>query len=105
MLIFFMSNLDLDKGQYAFSIENLLKIAVGAFSVLLLALAISAYRRTGMRKIIYAAMAFALFSAQLFIEYIEDNTDFIAIQYWDMIFYAMTLGILILFFLALIKRK
>jgi len=105
MLIFFMTNLDLDKGQYAFSIENLLKIAIGAFSLLLLALSISAYRRTGIRKVIYAVMAFALFAAQLFIDYIQDNIEFIPSQDWDIIFYAMTLAILILFFLALIKRK
>ena len=43
------------------TIENILRLGIGAFSVILLALSISAYRKSGLKKIAYAAIAFALF--------------------------------------------
>jgi hypothetical protein len=86
-------------------VENLVKIAIGAFSLLLLALSISAYRKTGLKQIIYAAIAFGLFAVQLFFEYMEDTVESFETPYNDIIFYAMTLAILVLFFLAVIRRK
>ena len=87
------------------TVENLLKVGIGAFSLLLLALSISAYRRTGMKRLIYAATAFGLFAVQLFLEYIEDSTPSLGTLYDAVIFPGTTLAILVLFFFAIVSRK
>jgi hypothetical protein len=87
------------------SVENMLKIGIGAFALLLLSLSISAYRKTGLRKIIYASIAFALFAIQLFFDFLEDTVESFDTPYNDIVFYAMTLAILILFFMAIVRRR
>jgi hypothetical protein len=88
------------------TIENILKLGIGAFSIVLLALSVSAYRKSGLKKIAYAAIAFALFAIQLFFEFLEDNVKSLeGAVYSNIISYATTLTILILFFLAIVKRK
>jgi hypothetical protein len=84
---------------------QLIKIAIAIFSLLLLGLAISAYRRTAIRGLLYASTAFGLFAVQLFFDYLEDTIAGWEQPYNDVIFYAMTLAILIFFFLAVVKRK
>ena len=86
------------------SVANLLNIGIGVFSLLLLALSISAYRRTGMQRLIYAAIAFGLFAVQLFLEYVEDTIASIE-PYDEVIFPGITFAILVLFFLAIVSRK
>jgi len=86
-------------------IVQIIKIGIAAFSVLLLGLSLSAYKKTALKSVIYAAVAFGLFAAQLLFDYLED-----AVQGWqqphnDVIFYAMTLAILVLFFLAVVRRR
>jgi hypothetical protein len=83
---------------------QIIKIAIAAFSVLLLGLSISAYKKTALRNIIYAAVAFGLFAAQLFFDYLNDAVAGFEQPYSDVIFYAMTLAILLLFFLAIVRR-
>jgi hypothetical protein len=85
-------------------IENILHVVIGAFSILLLALSISAYRKTGLRKIVYAALAFALFAINSFLEILGD-INAADIIYSNIIFPIITLLILLLFFLAIVKRK
>ena len=91
--------------EEAESVENILKLSIGAFSLLLLGLSISAYRKTGLRKVIYAAIAFALFAIQLFFDFMEDTVKSFDTPYNDMVYYAMTLAILVLFFMAIVRRK
>jgi hypothetical protein len=86
-------------------IVQIIKIGIAAFSLLLLGLSISAYKKTALKGIIYAAVAFGLFAVQLFFDYLEDAIVGWEQPYNDVIFYAMTLGILVLFFLAVIRRK
>lgn len=105
MFLLMFGSLFLDIEEQYEGTENLLKIAIGIFSLLLLALSISAYRKTGLKRVIYAAIAFALFAVQLFFEYVEDTVESFEQPYNGMIFYAMTLAILVLFFLAVIRRK
>lgn len=50
-------------------------------------------------------MAFGLFAAQLFFDYLEDAVKSFEQPYNDVIFYAMTLAILVLFFLAVVRRN
>jgi hypothetical protein len=58
--LFLQSGLS-EEGWYD-SLEGVILAATGIFSLLLLALSILAYRRTGLRKIIFAAIAFSLFA-------------------------------------------
>jgi hypothetical protein len=86
-------------------VENLLKLSIGVFSLLLLALSASAYRRTGMKRLIFAAVAFGLFAVQLFLDYIFDSFTSFGTLYDAVIFPGTTLAILVLFFLAIVSRK
>lgn len=86
-------------------VVQLIKIGIAGFSILLLALSISAYKKTALRGILYASAAFGIFAVQLFFDYAED-----AIVSWeqpfnDVIYYAMTLAIVILFFLAIVRSN
>jgi hypothetical protein len=86
-------------------IVQIIKIAIAAFSLLLLGLSVSAYKKTALKSIIYAAIAFGLFAAQLTFDYLEDVVQSLSQPYNDVIFYAMTLAILVLFFTAIVRRK
>jgi hypothetical protein len=86
-------------------ITQAIKIAIAAFSLLLLALSISAYKKTALRRILYAAIAFGLFAIQMFFDYLEDAVEGFDTAYSDIIFYGMTLAILVLFFLAIVRKK
>ncbi len=86
-------------------IVQIIKIGIAAFSLLLLGLSISAYKKTALKSIIYASVAFGLFAAQLFFDYLEDAVKSFEQPYNDVIFYAMTLAILVLFFLAIVRRN
>ena len=70
----------------------------------MLALSISAYRNTGIKKILYAIVAFALFAAYLFYEYLEDVFIFLREGYSDIILPSMIFGVLVLFFLAIVRK-
>ena len=86
-------------------IVQVIKIGIATFSLLLLGLSISAYKKTALKGIVYATVAFGLFAVQLFFDYLEDALKGWEQPYNDVIFYAMTLAILVLFFLAVIRRK
>jgi hypothetical protein len=86
-------------------ITQAIKIAIAAFSLLLLVLSISAYKKTAFKKILYAAVAFGLFALQMFVDYLEDAIDAFDTPYTDIIFFGITLAILVLFFMAIVRRK
>ncbi len=86
-------------------IVQLIKIGIAAFSILLLGLSISAYRKAALKGILYAAAAFGLFAVQLFFDYAEDAIEGWEQPYNDVIFYAMTLAILVLFFMGIVRRN
>ena len=86
-------------------ITQVIQIAIAAFSVLLLGLSISAYKKTSLKRILYAAVAFGLFAIQIFFDYLEDAIEAFDTPYSDIIFYGMTLAILVLFFMAIVRRK
>jgi hypothetical protein len=87
------------------NIETVIAAITGIFSLLLLALSISAYRKTGLKKIIYAAAAFALFAVQLLFESLEETFEVLDTGYGSVITSSMTLAILVLFFLAIIQKS
>jgi len=86
-------------------ITQAIKIAIAAFSLLLLGLSISAYRKTALKRILYAAIAFGLFAIQMFFDYLEDAVEGFDTAYSDIIFYGITLAILVLFFLAIVRKR
>ena len=86
-------------------ITQAIKIAIAAFSLLLLALSISAYRKTAFKKILYAAVAFGLFAIQMFVDYLEDAVEAFDTPYTDVIFFGITLAILVLFFMAIVRKR
>jgi hypothetical protein len=86
-------------------ITQVIQIAIAAFSLLLLGLSISAYKKTSLKRILYAAVAFGLFAIQILFDYLEDAIEAFDTPYSDIIFYGMTLAILVLFFIAIVRRK
>lgn len=88
-----------------FGIADGLEIAIGIFSLVLFALAITAYRNTKIKKILFAAAAFGLFGIQLLVDTLEDYIEFLEEQYIDILVPLITLAILILFFVAIVKKR
>jgi hypothetical protein len=86
-------------------VESAIHAIIGVFSLLLLALSILAYKRTGLKKIIFAAIAFSLFAVQLLLESIEETFLFGDLPIMDILSSAMTLAILVLFFLAIVRKN
>lgn len=86
-------------------LENSIAIGIGAFSLILLALSITAYRKTGLRLTIYAMIIFALFAIQQLLDYLDDTYSSLDSPITDIVLSALTLIILVLFFLAIVRTK
>ena len=86
-------------------VESAIQAIIGVFSLLLLALSILAYKRTGLKKVIFAAIAFSLFAVQLLLESIEETFLLGDLPIMDILSSSMTLAILILFFLAIVRKN
>jgi hypothetical protein len=87
-------------------VESVIQAIIGIFSLLLLALSILAYKRSGLKKIIFAAIAFSLFAVQLLLDSIEETFIFLEDPpIMDVLSSSMTLAILILFFLAIVRKN
>ena len=85
--------------------DQFISALVGIFSILLLLLSISAYKKTGVKSTLYAAAAFGLFAVGLFLKVLEDSYESFDSVYSDILASAITLSILMLFFLAIVKRN
>ena len=97
---------DLFEEEWYDNIESIILAATGVFSLLLLALSILAYKRTGIKKIIYAAIAFSLFAIQLILESLEESLGILEDPpIGDILSSSLTLAILVLFFLAIVRRN
>jgi len=98
-----LESLVLENGLFEI-VENILYIVGTIFAAILIALSISAYRNTHLKKLIYAIIAFLLFGVFLFYEYLEHS---IAIDnpFTDIVLPSMALSILVLFFLAIINKR
>ena len=101
-----MSNLEyfvLENGLFEI-VENILYIIGTIFAAILIALSISAYRNTHLRKLIYAIIAFLLFGIFLFYEYLEHSMS-LDNPFTDIVLPSMALSILVLFFLGIINKR
>jgi hypothetical protein len=85
--------------------QKFLYILIGVFSILLLLLSVSSYKKTGLKSILYAAAAFGLFSISIFIEALEQSYNILGSILIDFLGALITLTILILFFLAIVKKN
>jgi hypothetical protein len=96
----------LSEEEWYDSIESAILAATGIFSLLLLALSILAYRRTGLRKIIFAAIAFSIFAIQLILSSLEETFGILEEPpIGDILTASMTLAILVMFFLAIVRKE
>jgi len=84
--------------------ESILYIVGTVFAAILIALSISAYRNTQLKKLLYAIVAFFLFGIFLFYEFLE-HTIPIDNPFADIIIPSMGVSILVLFFLAIVNKK
>ena len=101
------AGLDIDQVEFEpfEPVTQAIKIGIAAFSLLLLGLSVSAYRKTHLKRLVYAAVAFGLFALQMFFDYLEDAVPAFDTPYSDMIFFGITLAILVLFFVAIVRKK
>ena len=86
-------------------LTNLIAAGLSAFSLLLLALSITAYRKTRLKMIIYAMIIFTLFGIQELLDYTTNVYSWLDTPVTDVTISAFTLAILILFFLAIVRPK
>jgi Na+/glutamate symporter len=97
---------ELSEEEWYDNIESIILAATGVFSLLLLALSLLAYKRTGIKKIIFAAIAFSLFAIQLILESLEESLGILEDPpIGDILSSSLTLAILVLFFLAIVRRN
>ena len=86
-------------------LENAIALGITVISLLLLALSITAYRKTRLRVTIYAIIIFALFAIQQFIDYLDNIIVALDNPITDVVISSLTLTILALFFLAIVRTK
>jgi len=84
--------------------ESILYIIGTIFAAILIALSISAYRNTRLRKLLYAIVAFLLFGIFLFYEFLEHSMS-LENTFTEIVIPFMGLSILVLFFMAIVKKK
>ena len=81
------------------------QILIIIFALFLMALSITAYRNTSLKKIVYAIIAFALFAFQHVLNFIDaEEVDLIPDDIRYAIFSVITLTIMGLFFLSIVKK-
>ena len=89
----------------SFGIGDGLEVGIGIVSIVLFALAVTAYKNTGIKKILFAAAAFGLFAIQLLVDALEDSMWFLSEEVVDIFVPLITFAILILFFVAIVKKR
>lgn len=85
-------------------IESILYVIGTIFAAILIALSISAYRNTRLRKLLYAIVAFLLFGIFLFYEFLEHSMS-LENTFTEIVIPFMGLSILVLFFMAIVNKK
>ncbi len=92
---------DFDRG---FETQEILDIAIATFAVVLLALSLSAYRKTRLRRLLLVSIAFGLFAVEVAIRQLDAFVFALGVQTEQIIVGAMEFVILLLFFLAVVVR-
>jgi len=93
--------LDIDEG---FATQEGLDVAIAVFALILLALSLSAYRKTRLRRLILVSAAFGLFAVEVLLRQLDDLVFNVGFQTAQIVVAAMEFVILLLFFLAIVVR-
>ena len=93
--------LDIDEG---FATQETLDIAIAIFALVLLALSLSAYRKTRLRRLLLVSAAFGLFAVEVLIGQLDDFVFDVGFQTEQIVVAVMEFVILLLFFLAIVVR-
>jgi hypothetical protein len=92
---------DVDHG---FETREFLDFAIAIFALILLALSLSAYRKTRLRRLLLVSVAFGLFAVEVVIRQLDAFVFTFGLQTEQIIVGAMEFIILLLFFLAVLVR-
>ncbi|HVB95190.1 MAG TPA: hypothetical protein VND41_01130 [Nitrososphaerales archaeon] len=87
-----------------FETKEALDIAIATFALILLAVSLSAYRKTRMRRLLLVSAAFGLFAVDVLIRQLDDLVFNVGAQTSQIVVGAMEFVILLLFFLAIVVR-
>lgn len=85
-------------------IAGSVNVAIAGLSIVLTIMAISAYRKTGMSQLKFIALAFSLFSVYLATEAMQELLTFNDDSF-DLFLSMIMMGILISFFLGIMRKK
>lgn len=100
--LFLLPAIDMDT---TFETEELLNAGIAAFALILLALTLSAYRKTHLRRLLLVSLAFGLFAAEVAIRQVDAFVFAVGLQTEQVIITVMELVVLLLFFLAIVVKK
>jgi len=87
-----------------FETQEFLDVAIGVFALLLLALSVSAYRKTRLRRLLIVSLAFLLFAVDVVIRQLDVLVFTLGFQTVQVISTAIEFVILLLFFLAVVTK-
>lgn len=86
-------------------LEGIIYFLSGILSTIISALSIYAYRKKGVKKILYAVFAFVFFTFYLFFEALEDFYSIIEFNsFLDLFAASITTLVILFFFVAIIKK-
>jgi hypothetical protein len=88
-----------------FDTEELLNGGIALFALMLLALTLSTYRRTHLRRLLLVSAAFGLFAVEVVIRQLDAFVFAVGYQTDQIITAVMELIVLLLFFLAIVTKK
>ena len=93
--------LEVDEG---FETREVLEVAIAVFAIVLLALSLSAYRKTHLRRLLLVSVAFGLFAVEVLIGQLDDFVFNVGFRTEQIVVAVMEFAILLLFFLAIVVR-
>lgn len=103
LLVLLLSPLvEFDQG---FEAEEFLNIGIAVFALILLALTLSTYQRTHLRRLLLVSAAFGLFAVEVVIRQLDAFVFTVGFQTDQVITTVMELVALLLFFLAIVVKK
>jgi hypothetical protein len=92
---------DIDAG---FETQEILDSAIAIFALVLLALSLSAYKKTHLRRLLLVSAAFGLFAVEVGVRQLDAFVFAVGFQTDQIVVAAMEFVILLLFFLAIVVR-
>ena len=84
--------------------QEALDIAIAVFALVLLALSLSAYKKTRLRRLLLVSGAFGLFAVEVLVRQLDDFVFNVGFQTAQIAVGAMEFVILLLFFFAIVVR-